>query len=92
MLTKETVRDALEIIGNKFFTVEFVAKDGKVRVYNGRINIKKGLKNNERSEIVRKAFQANGVVPIKIDGEQFKAFKLDNVVSIKGAGQEWSAV
>jgi hypothetical protein len=90
MLTKETVRDALEIIGNKFFTVSFVAKDGGVRVYNGRINIKKGLKNNERSEIIRKAFQANGVVPIKIDAEQFKAFKLDNVLSIKVAGQEWA--
>ncbi|MCJ8336105.1 MAG: hypothetical protein MJH10_18025 [Epibacterium sp.] len=91
MLTKETVRDALETIGNKFFTVEFVAGDGGIRKYNGRINIKKGLKNNERSEIVRKAFQANGVVPIKIDGEKFKAFKLDRVVSIKGAGQEWLA-
>ena len=89
MLTKETVRDALDAIGNTFFTVSFVAKDGGTRVYNGRINTKKGLKNNERSEIVRKAFQANGVVPIKIDSEKFKAFKLDNVVSIKGAGQEW---
>jgi hypothetical protein len=52
MLTKETVRDALETIGNTFFTVSFVAKDGGTRVYNGRI-------------------------------------KLDRVVSIKGAGQEW---
>ena len=89
MLTKETVRDALEAIGNKFFTVEFVVADGSTRVYNGRINVKKGLKNNERSEIVRKAFQANGVVPIKIDGEKYKAFKLDRVLSIKSMGQEW---
>ena len=89
MLTKETVIDALEVIGNKFFTVSFVVKDGSVRVYNGRINTKKGLKNNERSEVVRKAFQANGVVPIKIDSEQFKAFRLDNVLYIKGAGQVW---
>ena len=90
MLTKETVRDALNAIGNTFFTVEFVAKDGGTRVYNGRINVKKGLKNNERSELVRKAFEANGVVPIKIDGDKYKAFKLDNVLSIKGAGQEWA--
>jgi len=90
MLTKETVRDALNAIGNTFFTVEFVSKDGGTRVYNGRINVKKGLKNNERSELVRKAFEANGVVPIKIDGEKYKAFKLDNVLSIKGAGQEWA--
>ncbi len=89
MLTKETVIDALEVIGNKFFTVSFVVKDGSVRVYKGRINTKKGLKNNERSEVVRKAFQANGVVPIKIDSEQFKAFRLDNVLYIKGAGQVW---
>ena len=91
MLTKETVRDALEIIGNKFFTVEFVVADGSTRVYNGRINVKKGLKNNERSELVRAAFEKNGIVPIKISADKYKAFKLDRVLSIKSMGQEWTA-
>tara|TARA_R110002020_G_scaffold400027_1_gene610108 strand:- start:317 stop:598 length:282 start_codon:yes stop_codon:yes gene_type:complete len=88
-MTKTAVKKALEAIGNKFFTIQFVAKDGGVRTYNGRINVKKGLKNNERSELVRKAFENNGVVPIKIDAENYRAFKLDAVVSIKGNGMEW---
>lgn len=91
MLKPEIVAAALEAIGNKFFTVSFVANDGELRTYNGRINIKKDLKNNERSEIVRKAFRDNGVVPMKIDGDRFKAFKLNRVLSLKYDGMEVSA-
>ena len=46
--------------------------------------LRRALRITNAQRVVRKAFQANGVVPIKIDGEQFKAFKLDRVVSIKG--------
>lgn len=91
MLKPEIVAAALEAIGNKFFTVSFVANDGEFRTYNGRINVKKDLKNNERSEIVRKAFRDNGVVPMKIDGDRFKAFKLNRVLSLKYDGMEVSA-
>lgn len=82
MLTRNQVRDALEQIGNRFFTVTFVTKNGEDRTYNGRINVKKGLKDNERSEIVREAFRTHAIVPIKIDGEQYKAFSMDKVKEI----------
>jgi len=89
MLTKQTVQQALDEIGNHFFTVSFYAKDGGLRTYNGRINVKKGLKDNERSEMIRSAFARNGVIPIKIDGEHYKAFKVDHVESIKSMGKVW---
>jgi hypothetical protein len=91
MLTKETVQQALDTIKGTMFTIDFLTVAGEPRTYNGRLNTKKGLKDNERSAIVRKAFEANGVVPIKLtDGVSYKAFKLDRVMSIRGAGQEWT--
>ena len=90
MLTKETVQQALDTIKGTMFTIDFLTVAGEPRTYNGRIGTKKGLLNNERSELIRAAFEANGVVPIKLtDGISYKAFKLDRVVSIRGAGREW---
>jgi hypothetical protein len=92
LMTKSQVKTALDAVGNTFFTVVFIANDGQPRTYNGRINVKKGLKNNDRSEIVRKAFMDNGVIPLKIDGDKYKAFKLDRVVGIKGLGLKWGDI
>lgn len=86
----DVVQKVLNDIGGRFFTIEFVANDGEPRRYNGRINVKKGLKDNERSEMVRKAFRENGVVPMKIDGERYKAFKLDKVLKIVSMGEEYT--
>lgn len=88
-LDQNAVEDALNAIGNKFLTVSFVAKDGKTREYNGRLNVKKGLTNNERSTIVKETFKKNGIVPIRLQDGNYKAFRVAYVVGIKGNGKVW---
>ncbi len=41
MITRETIKD---MVGDKFFTVEFLKKDGELRRMNCRLGVKKHLK------------------------------------------------
>ena len=71
---------------NNFVTVKFLTKDDEVRVYNGRMNVVKGLKGNERGQIVATAIKANGYVTLKTS-EGYKCFKLDRVLAFKADGR-----
>ena len=84
-LNKNLVIRVLEENQNKFITVKFLTKDDEVRVYNGRMNVIKGLKGNERGKIVSSALKASGYVTLKTSAG-YKCFNLKNVIDVKATG------
>ena len=84
-LNKNLVIRVLAENQNKFITVKFLTKDDEVRVYNGRMNVIKGLKGNERGKIVSSALKASGYVTLKTS-DGYKCFKMDKVLDVKATG------
>ena len=55
-------------------------------MYNGRMNVQKGLKGNERGRIAAEALRSNGYVTLKTS-EGYKCFNLDKVLAMKVGGR-----
>lgn len=85
-LDKNLVTRVLAENQNKFITVKFLTKDDELREYNGRMNVVKGLKGNERGKIAAAALKANGYVTLKTS-EGYKCFKMDRVLAFKAGGR-----
>ena len=63
----------------KFFTVEFIKKDGSVRVINGRLGVKKYLKGGESK------LDANKYITIfDMALKQYRAINRATILSVKG--------
>jgi hypothetical protein len=76
MTKQELLREEL---GSKFFTVEFIKKDGSLRKLNGRLGVTKHLRGGTKS--FRDAdFNAITVYDIRAKG--YRTVKLDKVVKI----------
>ena len=58
---------------NKFITVKFLTKDNEERTYNGRMNVIKGLKGNERGQIAAEALRKAGYITLKTN-KGYKCF------------------
>lgn len=67
-------------MGGKFFSVEFIKKDGKTRVMLCRVGVTKYLKGGKRT--------ANNDVQVVFDMHkmQYRSFRYDSVVKINN---EW---
>jgi hypothetical protein len=85
-LPENMVTNVLSENQNQFITVKFLTKDDEVRVYNGRMNVIKGLKGNERGKIAAAALKAHGYVTLKTS-EGYKCFKMDRVLAFKAGGR-----
>jgi hypothetical protein len=87
-LDKTVVSNVIADNRNSFITVKFLTKSDEERTYNGRMNVQKGLKGNERGRIVAEALRSNGYVTLKTS-EGYKCFNLDKVLAIKVNGSEY---
>lgn len=87
-LDKTVVSNVIADNRNSFITVKFLTKNDEERTYNGRMNVQKGLKGNERGRIVAEALRSNGYVTLKTS-EGYKCFNLDKVLAIKVNGNEY---
>jgi hypothetical protein len=72
MLSITTVKTILLINSDKFFTVEFIKKDGTTRKMNGRFGVTKHLKggvslNSTPTSLVMYDVQARGYQTINLD-------------------------
>lgn len=47
-MKKFTVKEVKKIVGNKIFTIEFIKKDGSLRVMNARLGVTKHLQGGEQ--------------------------------------------
>lgn len=88
-LDKNIVTDALAENQNQFITVKFLTNSNEERTYNGRMNVLKGLKGNERGRIVTEAFRKQGIITLKTS-DGYKCFKPDRVLALKAGGFEVS--
>jgi hypothetical protein len=85
-LDKTMVSNVIADNLNNFITVKFLTKTDEERVYNGRMNVQKGLKGNERGRIAAEALRSNGYVTLKTS-EGYKCFNLDKVLAMKVGGR-----
>ena len=63
----------------KFFTVEFIKKDGSVRVINGRLGVKKYLKGGES-----KLDASKYITIFDMMLKQYRAINRSTILSVKG--------
>ena len=73
-----------KLVGNRFFTATFVKKNGELRVLNGRLGVKKGVKG------VGKKFNDvdyNLLTVYDLKKKSFRTIALDRLVEIKTKGK-----
>lgn len=85
-LNPETVSAFVRSNGARFLTVVFDKTNGEQRQYNGRANIRKHLKQNDRGRAISATHARTGTVPIITSGG-YKAFKLDRVRELRLRGE-----
>ena len=75
-----TIKEKIQSMGGKFFSVEFIKKDGKTRVMLCRVGVTKYLKGGKRTV-------GNDVqVVFDMHKMQYRSFRYDSVVKINN---EW---
>ena len=84
-MSKKQVSEILADNQNNFISLTFIKKDGTKRTLNGRMNVKKGVKGNERGRISSEALRRQGYVTIKTS-DGYKCFNVEQVISIKANG------
>tara|TARA_R110000764_G_scaffold910_4_gene3394 strand:- start:296 stop:586 length:291 start_codon:yes stop_codon:yes gene_type:complete len=85
-LPTNMVTNVLSESQNKFITVKFLTKDNEVRKYNGRMNVIKGLKGNERGSIASEALRRQGYITLKTK-QGYKCFNVDRVLGFVAGGR-----
>lgn len=71
-----TVKDKIQSLGGKFFSVEFIKRDGTTRVMLCRVGVTKYLKGGKRTV-------GNDVqVVFDIHKMQYRSFRYDSVIKI----------
>ena len=85
-LPENMVTNILKDYQGKFFTVKFLTKNDEVRTYNGRMGVTKGLKGNERGQLVADALRKQGYNTI-VTSKGYKCFKMDRVLAFKAGGR-----
>jgi hypothetical protein len=71
-----TVRDKIQSLGGKFFSVEFIKRDGTTRLMLCRVGVTKYLKGGKRT--VGNDIQ----VVFDIHKMQYRSFRYDSVIKI----------
>lgn len=75
-----TTKEKIQSMGGKFFSVEFIKRDGKTRVMLCRVGVTKYLKGGKRTV-------GNDVqVVFDMHKMQYRSFRYDSVVKINN---EW---
>jgi len=86
------VQALLDEIGNGFFHVKFLKKDGTEKdVPRARLNVTSRMANNDKSDAARATLAAHQNVPYVdlsvTDGKGWRCFNLAQVTYLRGAGQ-----
>lgn len=69
----------IKIVGNKFFTVSFIKKDGTLRKMNARLGVKSYLKNGNKSYNAEKF---NYIVVFDIKKKEYRTVNLSTIKQI----------
>jgi hypothetical protein len=71
----------IETSEGRFFTVEFVKKDGSTRILNGRLGVEKYLKGGECT-LDREKF----VIVYDVQAKGYRAINRETIISVKFEG------
>ena len=86
-LTKDytmTKKEIKSLVGSKFFTVDFIKKDGSLRVMNARLGVTKALKGGEKT-YNDNDFNYLTVFDVKSKG--YRTINLDTIQRLKVNGE-----
>jgi hypothetical protein len=72
------------LVGNKFFTVDFIKKDGSLRVMNCRMGVTKALKGGEKT-YNDDDFNYLTVFDVKVNA--YRTINLDTIQRLKVNGE-----
>ncbi len=91
------VQAFLDTVGNTFFSVSFVKKDGTVRhISRARLNVTSRQVGGEAGAAAGARLAANGLIPVVdldvAEGTGYRSFALDRVVALKGRGEALGAL
>lgn len=82
METRQTLLKLIENLNGKFFTVEFVKKDGTLRKMNCRTGVKKYLSNNGKTIKITRPID-NGILRVfDVKKDAYRSINLDTVKKI----------
>lgn len=84
MQAKELIK---KLVGTQFFTVEFIKKDGSLRVMNARLGVTKALKGGEKSYNDN---DFNYITAYDMQKKSYRTINVDTIKKIKCNGQELS--
>lgn len=77
-----------KFVGNKIFSTTFTKKDGSLRTYNARVDVKKYTKGGDNP-----VEHISSLVTIfEMDAKQYRTLNLSTVVSLKCGDREYSNV
>jgi hypothetical protein len=80
--TRETLLKLIENLNGQFFTVEFIKKDGALRIMNCRTGVKKYLSNNGKTIKITNPID-NGILRVyDIPKGDYRSINLDTVKKI----------
>lgn len=70
----------IELVGNKFFTISFIKKDGTLRKMNARLGVTKHLKGGKKSY---NPDDFNYLTVFDIGKKQYRTVNLNTVKEVK---------
>lgn len=76
-----------QLVGSKIFTVEFIKKDGTLRVMNCRLDVKKHLKGGTMNHDPK---VLNHIVVFDMQKAAYRTINVNTLVKIKFEGKELS--
>lgn len=80
------LQQIIETSNGKFVSVQFVKKDGSIRVLVGRLGVKKHLKGGEST------LDADKYITIfDVQNNGYRAINRETILSVKFEGQEFTA-
>tara|TARA_R110002126_G_scaffold192495_4_gene340660 strand:+ start:146 stop:400 length:255 start_codon:yes stop_codon:yes gene_type:complete len=77
-----------KFVGNKIFSATFTKKDGSLRTYNARVDVKKYTKGGDNPV----EHISNYCTIFEMDAGQYRTLNLDTVVSLKCNGEVYASV
>lgn len=82
-----TVKQLKQLVGTKIFTVEFIKKDGSLRVMNCRLGVTKHLQGGE---LKHNPSDLNHLIVYDMQSQGYRTINVNTLKSIRFEGKEIS--
>jgi hypothetical protein len=80
--SQENLHKMIKTAGNRFFTVEFLKKDGTIRRMNCRTGVKKHLANNGKGTSKLRPVTPGLVTVYDVQSKGYRSFYINRLISL----------